>query len=111
MVYGNMGGDGQPQTQSAVFTRSVVFGMSPAAAIDAPRWLLGRTWGQSSDTLKLEARFAPAVIAELRRRGHDVEVLADYDETVGHAAAIIRRPNGVFEGGADPRSDGAVAAW
>ena len=43
MVYGNMGGDGQPQTQSAVFTRTAVFGMHPQAAIDAPRWLLGRT--------------------------------------------------------------------
>jgi len=111
MVYGNMGGDGQPQTQSAVFTRTAVYGMSPAAAIAAPRWLLGRTWGQASDTLKLEARFAPEVVEELRRRGHDVEVLAPYDETMGHAGAVIQHPNGVFEGGADPRSDGAVAGW
>ena len=57
MVYGNMGGDGQPQTQSAVFTRYALFGMNPQAAVSAPRWLLGRTWGQVSDTLKLEARF------------------------------------------------------
>jgi gamma-glutamyltranspeptidase/glutathione hydrolase len=111
MVYGNMGGDGQPQTQSAVFTRTVVFGMTPQAAINAPRWLLGRTWGQPSDTLKLESRFAPAVVEALRRRGHDIQMLADFDDTMGHAGAIILRPDGVFEGGADPRSDGAVAAW
>jgi gamma-glutamyltranspeptidase/glutathione hydrolase len=111
MVYGNMGGDGQPQTQSAVFTRSVVFGWGPQAAISAPRWLLGRTWGQASETLKLESRFPPEVIDELRARGHDVEVLGEFDETVGHAGAIIRHPNGVLEGGADPRSDGAVAAF
>jgi gamma-glutamyltranspeptidase/glutathione hydrolase len=111
MVYGNMGGDGQPQTQSAVFTRSVVFGWGPQAAISAPRWLLGRTWGQVSETLKLESRFPPAVVDELRARGHDVELLAEFDETVGHAGAIIRHPNGVLEGGADPRSDGAVAAY
>jgi gamma-glutamyltranspeptidase/glutathione hydrolase len=106
-----MGGDGQPQTQSAVFTRTVVFGMTPQAAINAPRWLLGRTWGQPSDTLKLESRFAPAVVEALRRRGHDIQMLADFDDTMGHAGAIILRPDGVFEGGADPRSDGAVAAW
>jgi len=111
MVYGNMGGDGQPQTQSAVFTRSIVFGWGPQAAINAPRWLLGRTWGQTSDTLKLESRFPPAVIDALCARGHDVEVVGEFDEVVGHAGAIVRHANGVLEGGADPRSDGGVAAF
>ncbi|WP_278277039.1 gamma-glutamyltransferase, partial [Acinetobacter baumannii] len=58
LVYGNMGGDGQPQSQSAVFSRIVRFGMNPQAAIDAPRWLLGRTWGRSTENLKLESRFS-----------------------------------------------------
>ena len=111
LVYGNMGGDGQPQTQSAVFTRCAVFGMNPQAAISAPRWLLGRTWGQTSDTLKLEARFPPDVVETLRAMGHEVEIVGDYDEIVGHAGAILRRPDGTLEGGADPRSDGGVAAY
>lgn len=111
LVYGTMGGDGQPQTQCAVFTRMMHFGMSPQAAINAPRWLLGRTWGQTSETLKLEARFPASVIDELARRGHDVEVLQPWDETMGHASAILRHANGVLEGGADPRSDGGVAAF
>jgi gamma-glutamyltranspeptidase/glutathione hydrolase len=111
MVYGNMGGDGQPQSQSAVFTRTLLHRMGPQAAITAPRWLLGRTWGQTTDTLKLESRFAPEVVDELRRRGHDVEVLQAFDETMGHAQAILRHPDGVLEGGADPRGDGAVAAF
>ena len=111
MVYGNMGGDGQPQSQSAVFTRTVLFGMPPAEAIAAPRWLLGRTWGDTSDTLKLESRFAAHVVAELRRRGHEVEVLGDYDEAMGHAGAILRARDGSLEGGTDPRSDGGVAGF
>ena len=111
MVYGNMGGDGQPQSQSAVFTRYASFGMNPQEAVSAPRWLLGRTWGQVSDSLKLEARFPPGVIEQLRRYGHEVEVLQAWDETMGHAGAIVRHANGVLEGGADPRSDGAVAAF
>jgi gamma-glutamyltranspeptidase/glutathione hydrolase len=111
MVYGNMGGDGQPQTQSAVFTRCAVFGMSPQAAIAAPRWLLGRTWGETSDTLKLESRFDPSVVDELRARGHAVEVIGAYDAAVGHAGAILRDASGVLRGGSDPRSDGGVAAW
>jgi gamma-glutamyltranspeptidase/glutathione hydrolase len=109
MVYGNMGGDGQPQTQSAVFTRTVLFGMPPSQAIAAPRWLLGRTWGQPSDTLKLESRFPPAVVAELRAMGHEVEMLADFDEAAGHAGALVRHADGTMEGGTDPRSDGGVA--
>ena len=111
LVYGNMGGDGQPQTQSAVFTRTMVFGWDPQAAIAAPRWLLGRTWGQVSETLKLESRFAPEVIEELRRRGHDVEVVGAFDEVVGHAGAIVRSRDGLLEGGFDPRSDGGVASY
>jgi oxamate amidohydrolase len=111
MVYGNMGGDGQPQTQSAVFTRCAVFGMNPQAAIAAPRWLLGRTWGQTSDTLKLEARFPPRVVEALRAMGHEVELVGEYDEIVGHAGALIRCADGTLEGGTDPRSDGGVAAY
>ena len=111
MVYGNMGGDGQPQSQSAVFTRYALFGMNPQQAVSAPRWLLGRTWGQVSDTLKLEARFPAEVVEQLRSYGHEVEILQAWDETMGHAGAIVRHANGVLEGGADPRSDGAVAAF
>lgn len=111
LVYGNMGGDGQPQSQSAVFTRIAQFGMNPQAAIDAPRWLLGRTWGQSSDSLKLEARFPEATVTALRGLGHQVEVLQPYDEAMGHAGAVILHPNGFYEGGSDPRSDGAAVGW
>ena len=111
VVYGTMGGDGQPQTQAAVFTRYAVFGQNMQAAITAPRWLLGRTWGQVSDTLKLEARFDPALVAELRRRGHDVEMLRAFDETVGHAGGIARDAQGALEAGYDPRSDGGAAGF
>jgi gamma-glutamyltranspeptidase/glutathione hydrolase len=111
MVYGAMGGDGQPQSQSAVFTRIVNFGMDPQTAVNAPRWLLGRTWGDSSETLKLESRFEMGLAHTLMEWGHEVEILEPYDETVGHAGAIVRHADGTLEGGADPRSDGAVAAY
>lgn len=111
MVYGNMGGDGQPQSQSAVFSRIAQFGWNPQAAIDAPRWLLGRTWGAANDTLKLETRFPAATFDALRAYGHDIEALGAYDEAMGHAGAIVRYADGSFEGGSDPRSDGGVASW
>ena len=111
MVYGTMGGDGQPQTQSAIFTRVVAQGMDAQAAVSAPRWLLGRRWGDATDSLKLESRFESGIVCELAARGHDVEILQAFDEAMGHAGCIVRGADGVLEGGADPRSDGAVAAF
>jgi gamma-glutamyltranspeptidase len=111
MVYGTMGGDGQPQTQAAVFSRAIWFGQPLQQAVCAPRWLLGRTWGQTSDTLKLESRIPDATVSDLELRGHDIELLGAYDEIVGHAGAIIRNIDGVLEGAADPRSDGCVAGY
>ncbi|MGH8253743.1 MAG: gamma-glutamyltransferase family protein [Steroidobacteraceae bacterium] len=109
MVYGNMGGDGQPQSQAAVFSRYAMFGRDLQAAVSAPRWLLGRTWGDMSVSLKLESRFEPALVTELRDAGHDVDLIDSYSDWVGHAGALVRHPNGVLAGAADPRSDGAVA--
>jgi gamma-glutamyltranspeptidase/glutathione hydrolase len=111
VAYGTMGGDGQPQTQATIFSRMRHFGDTPQQAISRPRWLLGRTWGKASDSLKLESRFDPAVVAQLRAWGHEVETIGAWDEAVGHAGMLIRHPNGVLEGGYDPRSDGAVAGF
>lgn len=107
--YGCMGGDGQPQTQAQVLLRYRA-GASPAEAVDAPRWLLGRTWGESSATLKCEARFDDSVLSGLRRLGHPVEALdAAYSDTLGHAGLIVKHPgNGRVEATHDPRSDGGA---
>ncbi len=111
MVLGTMGGDGQPQTQSCLFTRYAYLGRDLQSAISEPRWVLGRTWGQNSNTLKLEARFSPKLIAALRDRGHQVEIVAEFDEMMGHAGALVRHPDGVIEGAADPRSDGEAIGF
>ncbi len=111
MVYGTMGGEGQPQTQAAVFTRHVLFGQALQAAVTAPRWLLGRTWGAESTTLKLEDRFDAGLIGALKAAGHVVETVPAFSDLMGHAGAIVRRPDGTLEGAADPRSNGAVGAW
>ena len=111
MVYGAMGGDGQPQTQATIFNRVTRFGDHPQLAIERPRWLLGRTWGQSSDSLKLESRFSANTIDQLKLMGHDVETIGAWDEGVGHAGMLVRHSNGVLEGGFDPRSNGAVASF
>ncbi|MCK0207369.1 gamma-glutamyltransferase family protein [Starkeya koreensis] len=111
MVYGTMGGEGQPQTQAALFSRYAFFGQELQAAITAPRWLLGRTWGAETVSLKLEDRFPPELVAALRAAGHDVEMVPAFDAMMGHAGAIVRRPDGTLEGAGDPRSDGAAMGF
>lgn len=108
LSYGTMGGEGQPQTQAAILSRYRL-GSDLQAAVSAPRWLLGRTWGDVSTTLKLESRFPAELVEQLRQAGHIVELLDEpFSDTMGHAGALLRQPNGVLEGAADPRSDGSV---
>ena len=109
MVYGTMGGEGQPQTQSAIFTRYAKYGVPVQQAVTAPRWLLGRTWGDASTSLKMESRWSTELIDQLERAGHDVEVAGSFDSMMGHAGAIVSHPGGLKEGATDPRSDGGVS--
>jgi gamma-glutamyltranspeptidase/glutathione hydrolase len=111
MAYGSMGGDGQPQTQAAVFTRYTVHNQPLQRAIAAPRWLLGRTWGTETASLRIESRFPAEIVETLRQRGHDIETTEPYDEIMGHAGAVVKRPDGFLEGAADPRGDGMAACF
>ncbi|RWC50519.1 MAG: gamma-glutamyltransferase [Mesorhizobium sp.] len=111
LVYGTMGGDGQPQTLAAIFSRYAMFGQGLQEAVSAPRWLLGRRWADEGASLKLEDGFSPQAVDELRTAGHDVELIESHSDLMGHAGAIVLHADGLLEGAADPRSDGAVAAW
>lgn len=115
MPYGTMGGEGQPQTQAAIYTRHIVHNQPLQAAIDAPRWLLGRTWGSVQTNLRIESRFTPEVYEHLRDAGHDVEVIGDFEEVMGHAGAVVLHRHGTqagtIEGASDPRSDGRAAGY
>lgn len=112
LVYGTMGGEGQPQTQAAIATRVVDFGMYPQDAITAPRWLHGRTWGAASNDLKLEGRIDQATLDELKKRGHPVAKVDDFTDTMGHAGAIMIDPKtNARYGATDPRGDGLAVGY
>ncbi|MFN3891725.1 MAG: gamma-glutamyltransferase family protein [Beijerinckiaceae bacterium] len=108
-VYGSMGGDGQPQFQAQVFSR-VRFGMAPDAAVGAPRFLLGRTWGEETTFLKMEDGFDPSLVRAMERAGHEVKVLPDtHPDSFGHAGVLLRARDGRIRGAHDPRADGGAA--
>lgn len=112
LCYGTMGGEGQPQTQAAIVTRLVDFDYDVQQALEAPRWLMGPTWGTDVQDLSLEGRIPADVISELDSLGQPTTVLDDWDDNMGHAQAIRIDPEtGYLESGADPRGDGAAQGF
>ena len=111
MIYGTRGGDGQPQTQAAIFHRYVVQKINLQASVSMPRWLYGSLGGNFEDDLKLESRFSKETVDYLKERGHKIVILLPFDENVGHAGALVRHVDGMLEGAYDPRSDGSAAGF
>ncbi|MGH7662433.1 MAG: gamma-glutamyltransferase family protein [Vulcanimicrobiaceae bacterium] len=111
LTHGSMGGDGQPQIHVQLLRAVVERGLDVQSAIDAPRWIAGRPHvpGREdvmTDTVVVESRMPDEVVDGLTRRGHKVELLGEFDHTMGHAQAIfIDRERGTFSGGSDPRAD------
>ena len=107
LAYGTMGGEGQPQTQAKVFSDYTWRNRTINEAVAAPRWLLGRTWGDTSTNLKVEQTLATELGTELDRLKHKWQMVEDNNEMMGHAGAILDH-HGQLEAASDPRSDGAA---
>ncbi len=108
MVYGTMGGEGQPQTQAAIFNRYVYQHLDLKQALAAPRWLLGRTWGDEVTDLKIEKALAQKHLSHFQNKGHILSVIDDYSELMGHSGAVVLKPDLNHEAATDPRSDGSA---
>lgn len=111
ILYGTQGGEGQPQTQTALLTRMVDYGMTPQTAVREPRWVWGRTWGEATQELRVEGRIAAEVQQRLKLAGHKVNTVEEFARVMGHAHAIMIDDNGFLLGGTDPRCDGAAIGW
>ncbi|WP_342151510.1 gamma-glutamyltransferase family protein [Methylorubrum sp. SB2] len=106
LIYGTQGADGQPQTLAAVLTRLIDYRMDPLTALARPRFLLGKTFSDSRDSLKLELDAGEAVFADLAARGHAISPIPAQSPLAGHPGAIRIEDDGGFVGAHDPRSDG-----
>jgi gamma-glutamyltranspeptidase/glutathione hydrolase len=116
-VVGTMGGDAQPQILLQLLTRLFVHGQSPAAAVNAGRWVLQGpttgfdTWtGEGGPHVVLEGHVPDSWRGHLSGLGHRVGATPSWSSDVGHAHAIVLGDDGVLVGAADPRAlVGAVA--
>lgn len=118
LVFGTMGGDGQPQIQVQLLHQLYDRGCDVQQALDMPRWIYGRhTIADrpelgADDSLIVESRMDPRLVADLRRRGHTVHELGPYRNEMGHAHAIaIDRERGTLAGGSDPRADSLALGY
>jgi len=106
MAYGTMGGEGQPQTQAAIMNNFCYQQLPLDQSISAPRWLLGRTWGDANHSLKLEQGLMDEIGTSLYVLGHRLEAVADNNEMMGHAGAVFVNHDQTVTTAVDPRSDG-----
>lgn len=111
IAYGNMGGEGQPQTQAVVLTRYAQYGIDLQDAITSPRWLLGKTWGDDATSLRIEENMPSKLVDALKSAGHEVETVTALNDMMGHAGAVVLHENGLLESANDPRSDGLALAY
>jgi len=112
--FGVMGGDMQPQGHLQVLSNLLDRGMSPQAALDAPRWRI--TWGRDPDPcgpLAVEEGFPPEVVEMFEKRGHRPSHVTGAERIgMGGGQVITRDPaSGVLTGGSDPRKDGMAIAF
>lgn len=109
LLYGTQGADGQPQTLSALLTRLIDYQLSPEASLAKPRFLLGKTFSDSRDSLKLEADAGTDVFQQLLAYGHEITELPAQSPLAGQPGVIRIDPEtGALSGGHDPRGDGCA---
>ncbi|GAB5553851.1 MAG: hypothetical protein Sapg2KO_34420 [Saprospiraceae bacterium] len=112
-----VGAAGNAWITSAVYhivTGVIDNGLSPQAAIEQPRVLVGVQRNRSNPSviqsvrIQMEDGFAPEVLKTLKQMGHDIQLISRRGELrMGYSAAVLVKNGGVIAGG-DPRRSGAA---
>ena len=103
---GTPGGDSQPQSLTQIVNNMVLFGMTPQAAIEAPRFRSYNGLG-----VAFEDRVAASVLEELGALGHEIEIVHGWTATFGGAHMILRDRDGTLTAASDPRREAYAIAY
>ncbi len=107
MAFGTPGGDQQDQWQLAFFLRHVHHGLNLQEAIDLPLFHSSHMpasfypRGRQPAEIVLEENFGEPTLADLRARGHKLNVVPPW--TIGRLTAAKRDADGLLRAGATPR--------
>ncbi|MFY1668018.1 gamma-glutamyltransferase family protein [Pseudomonas sp. Pseu.R1] len=104
--FGTQGGDGQPQTQMVLASQLIDYRQPVDRALRMPRFLLGRSFFDSTDNLKLEGDISPETAVGLADLGHEVEMIPSLSPMTGHAGVISVDRDGFLHAMHDPRGEG-----
>jgi gamma-glutamyltranspeptidase/glutathione hydrolase len=113
MAFGTPGGDTQDQWSLNFFLAHALFGMDLQVAIDAPMFHSDHFPSSfyprlaNPGQMSIEGRVGDDVIAELRRRGH--EVVVEDPWSLGRLCAVAT-DGGTLKAGANPRGMQGYAA-
>lgn len=112
MALGTPGNNRQPQAMLQVFLNIVEWGMSPQAAVEAPRFAsfsfpaTAFPHSYLPGVLRLEETWPEHIRQSLADLGHKVETWPSWHWSAGGVCVVLRDPTtGVFHGGADPRRE------
>jgi gamma-glutamyltranspeptidase len=109
VILGTMGGHGQPQLNATNLIRIADMELDPAAALAAPRWLVGGL--DIGDDWVLAEEDVPQTVRDaLRVVGLPTTPVPRHSGDLGHAHAIRVLADGTFQAGSDPRADGGALA-
>lgn len=108
ILYGTQGADGQPQTLTLLLSRLIDHAFDPFSALAAPRFLLGRTFSDSRDNLKIEQSVGSDITDRLTSYGHEIVTIPELSPLAGQAGIIKIGEDGWIDGAHDPRSDGCA---
>jgi gamma-glutamyltranspeptidase/glutathione hydrolase len=103
--FGIMGGWNQAQAHAQFVANIADYGMTIQQALEAGRFTKGSFEGCDVD---VEALVPDAARAELKARGHEIEVVRPRTGTFGYGQAVMSVPGGVHLGASEPRHDGAA---
>ena len=105
--FGIMGGSNQAMAHAQFVSNVVDYGMNVQQAMEAARF---RKNGAPGCDVRIEGRVPAAAIQGLKQRGHQVQLIGEYDSAAtGRGQAILYNSTTKTKfGGSDPRADGAA---
>ena len=107
-AFGVMGGFMQPQGHVQVISNLLNYMMDTQQALDTPRFCI--KGGDPNGTVYLEDGIEQNVIQDLKKRGHNIELVTGINRVVFGRGQIIKKYNEeVFSAGTDPRADGIAS--